>query len=1036
MKRKLLLSAMLTLLFVCLFVLSVSATTVADDDTDELTLGECIIADLDGVTIPEPTVGLVYTLDDGTMTATVSGRGTFAGGVLAFPSTVTYGGNTYAVTKINSSLFQNLEYDLYIPDSITFIAGGSYSGTFGNSTIGYIYIGSGLSGFERETFSGSKGFKSFVCKSKPTYVGMYAFNQNGASAEFETFELDLTHVVRIEENAFSNASFLSKGEIAFGECLEFIGGSAFISSKANGSIVIPAGCSLGGRCFNGTSFDLVCIKVTPGTQISLPQEIFSGSDGGLTVVFDGGAVANTNHVFSGNSMTVYMPTVSDIQTLVSTAALKSGNERIAYVTFYSCEDGHKYTSSKTGELTDQGEAEIAHIYTAEPVHFPADCSRYERYAYVCYCCGNESVVSQGSEYGNHDFRVSIKLPTCQSNGYREYDCRVCSHKESAHIAGQVSHNASVLTYVLKDSTTVTATASCADCKSVVTVTDISLVNKCYIEGYGLFDATLEYLSISADGVVTPSSAATFDKAVIYFPSYVEVDGEIVEVKTVQGFKALSISGIYIPDTVTRIAGGAGVGCFGDMRDLTNLVVGSGVTVLEREVFCMGNSIKLDEFIFKGVITRIETYALKTVSASATDIPYEFNTYLDYVGCQVNLGGNIIREARIAKGCDLSEKFAFNNANGLLTVYIEGGDTPETALDLGQEFTSNTCTRIYYIKGYVTVSGQAVIAGMNETRIYMESTDAIDVFASAIKAQNYKDRINKAVFFDCETGKAWYVPHNADRSEHTSVPFAHGGIVTEIGATCTQNGSVTESCFVCGSVVSSTVTDMLAHDVDGGVITVMPTPTDSGIIVYTCITCGDAEEVEIPALSESHGENVTVVYPNGYTEKGMVNTLCTLCDFAESRETAAMVEMLGFSLKEDMSAITYGYKLDMEAIKFYESIMGDAEIGFIIANAGDVEAKGLLDGEFNVLESVRGAKILIYGREYSYAEVKLVGLNTEELRMADFLLALYVVADSDNNGERDISFLQQSFNKVDNKPVTVGDCQLNTASIERAYKELN
>ena len=846
----------------------------------------------------------------------------------------------------------------------------------------------------------------------------------------------MTHVVRIEDFAFSGATLISKGEIAFGECLEFVGSSAFLSSGANGTVTIPANCTLNYRSFNGTSFEFVCIKVAKGETKSLPQELFSGASGGLTLVIDGSAVANANHVFSGNSMTVYMPTVSDIQGLVSTAAQKSGNERLGFVTFYSCEDGHKYTSSKTGELTDKGEAEEVHIYTAEPVHFPADCSHYERYAYVCYCCGNESVVSQGSEYGNHDFRVSIKLPTCQSNGYREYACRVCSYKESAHVAGQVSHNASVFSYELNGYATVTVTTSCSDCKQVVSTENVSLVNKCYIEGYGLFDATLEYVSVSADGVATPNSAATFDKAVIYFPSFAEIDGEIVEVKTVQGFKALSIGAIYIPDTVTRLVGGANVGCFGDVYDLTNVVVGSGVTVLESEVFCMGRGVKLNEFIFKGVITRIEKFALKTLSESASDIPYEFNTDLSYVGYQVNLSGNIIREVRIAKDCDLSEKFAFNNANGLLTVYIEGGDTPETALDLGQEFTSNTCTRIYYIKGYVTVSGQAVLSGMNDTRIYMESTDAIDVFANAIKAQNYKDRINKAVFFDCETGKAWYVPHNAERSEHTSVPFTHGGVVTEVGATCTQNGSVTESCFVCGSVVSSTVTDMLAHDVDGGVITVMPTLTDSGIIVYTCITCGDAEEVEIPALSESHSENVMVAYPNGYTEKGMVNTFCTLCDFAESRETAAMVEMLGFSLKEDMSAITYGYKLDMEAIKFYESMMGDAEIGFIIANAGDVEAKGLLDGEFNVLKSVRGAKILIYGREYSYVEVKLVGLNTEELRMADFLLALYVVADSDNNGERDISFLQQSFNKVDNKPVTVGDCQLNTASIERAYKELN
>ena len=1036
MKRILFISA-LAMLLACLFVISVgAATTVTDDETDELTLGACNIAGLDGVTIPSPTIGLVYTLDEEAKTASVSGRGSFAGGVLAFPSTVSYDGNTYAVTRIEKNLFQSLTYDLYIPDSVTVIAGGDRTGTFGNSTIGYIYIGSGLNGFERETFSGSKGFKSFICKSKPTYVGVYAFNQNSAHADFDGFELDLTKVVRFEEYAFAGASFLSKGEIAFGECLEFVGSNAFVNSLANGTVIVPANCSLSSRCFNGTSFELVYIKVAPGETKELPQELFSGASGSLTVVIDGNAVANQNHVFSGNSMNVYMPTVAQIQVLASTAAVKSGNERLSKVTFYSCADGHKYSSSSNGALTDNGEVESPHIYTAELVHFLPNCSSYERYVYICYCCGSEQVVREGSEYGNHDFRVSIKLPNCQSKGYREYDCRVCGYKESAHIAGQVSHNPSVVSYIVNSNATVTVTNRCSDCNTIVNETEVSLVGKCYIEGYGLFDASLDYINVSADGVATPNSEAYFDEAVIYFPSFVEVDGQTVEVKTVQGFKAKSIKSIYIPDTVTRIVGGPGKGCFGDISGLKNVVVGKGVTAIERETFCMGRGASLDEFIFKGTITRLELYALLAVSASSSSIPYEFNTNLTYVGKQVNIGGNIIREARIAKGCDLSEKFAFNDANGLLTVYIEGGDTPDTALDLGQEFTSNICTRNYYIKGYVTVSGQAVLSGMENTRIYMESVNAIDVFASAIKAQQYNQRMDKAAFFDCETGAAWYVASNADRVVHPSLSFTHGGVTSVVEATCTQSGSVTHSCFICGDVVSTEETEKLSHSVDGGVITVMPTENENGKIVYTCKICGDTEEREIYALSKTHKDKITIVYPNGYTEKGIVSTACTMCDFCENGETGAIVEILGFSVKEDMTSITYGYKLDVENLAFYENEMGATDIGFIVANAGDVAENGLLDDEFNVIDGVRGFKVPIYGRQYCYLEIKIVGAVTEALRAADFVISLYVVADVDGDGSNDISFVQPSFEKEDNKTVTAGDYLLNTVSINRAYNELN
>ncbi len=1037
MKKRILFAAMLALLFACLFALTVGAsTTVTDDETDELILGECVIANLDGVTIPSPTVGLEYSLDEEAMTAAISGRGSFAGGVLSIPSTVTYGGSTYTVTTINNNLFQKLTYDLYIPDSITFIGGGSQLGTFGNSTIGYIYIGSGLNGFERETFSGSKGFKKFVCKSKPTYIGMYAFNQNAAAAEFEGFELDLTRVERFEESAFAGASFLSKGEIAFGDCVNFIGSSAFLNTRVNGAIVIPADCTLNYRCFNGTSFELVCIKVPEGETRSLPQELFSGSDGNMTVVIDGNAVANANHVFSGNSMTVYMPTTAQIQELTSTAALRSGNERLANVVFYSCLDDRKYTSSKDGTLTDAGETLGKHVYTTTPVLFPADCSRYERYAYVCYCCGNEDVVSQGSEYGNHDFRVSIKLPTCQSFGYREYECRVCGCKESAHIAGQVNHNPSIESYQLKDSMTVIVTKRCEDCNGVVSVTEVSLVGKCYIEGYGLFDASLDYVSVNAEGVATPKSDATFDNAVIYFPSFVMVDGSAVEVKTVQGFKAKSIASIYIPDTVTRIAGGSGKGCFGDISTLKNIVVGKGVTAIEQEVFCIGNGAKLDEFIFKGVITRLESFALKSVSASSSSISHEFNTNLSYVGKQVNLDGNIIREAKLAKGCDLSQKFAFNNANGLVTVYIEGGDTPETALDLGQEFTSNLCTKNLYIKGYVTVSGQAVLSGQSGTRIYMSSIDAIDYFATAIKSQGYRDRINSATFMDCETGTAWYINSNQDRVEHPNVSFSHGGVVTVVEATCTEKGSTTESCFVCGEVTSVFEIDAFPHSVDGGVITVMPTQGAKGVIVYTCTTCGEAEEREIYALSTYHEDNVVVTYPNGYTENGTLSTKCTMCDFCQDDEVDALVEILGFSVKEDMTSITYGYKLNIDVLTSYEGYMGALDIGFIVANASDVESIGLLDKDYNMLDGVRGFKIAIVGRQYCYIEIKVVGMATDALRSADFLLTLYVVGDSDGDGNRDLSFVQQSLENVDNKPITAGDYVLNTISLNRAYSELN
>lgn len=1033
MNKKILLILVIAMLSMCLFAISISATTVTDSDDDKMTLGQCTIANLDGVTIPSPTVGLVYLLDDKSMTATVSGKGSFSGGELVFPSTVKYDGKTYDVTTINSGLFQNLTYDLYIPDSITFIAGGSRVGTFGNSTIGYVYIGSGLTSFERETFSGSKGFKSFICKSKPTKIDMYAFNQNSAASDFSGFELDLTHVVRIEESAFAGASFLNRGTIEFGDCLEYVGYNGFVESWANGSVIVPANCELSNRCFNGTSFEFVCIRVTKGETRELPQELFSGAHGPMTVVIDGNATTTMPHTLSGNEMHIYMPSFEQIQTLTTAIGKQSNNGRLTKATFYSCEDGHKYKSSSDGTLTDDGEVE-GHCYTANTVTFPANCMEGEKEVYICYTCGYEKIDRKSDVLGDHVFRVSIKMPSCQSAGYYEYLCSVCGHTESAHIAGMVSHNASNVSYTLKNSQTLTATKYCVDCGAFVSSEDISLVNKCYIEGYGLFDATLEYVSVSADGVATPKDGAIFENADIYFPSCVMIDENVVEVKTVSGFKAKSIKSIYIPDSVTRIAGGGGVGCFGDIYTLENIVVGKGVTAIEQETFCMGNSVYVNQFIFKGTITRLENLCLSNLNATSADIPYEFNTNLSYVGQKVNLDGNIIREARIAKGCDLSQKFAFNNANGLLTVYIEGGDTPETALDLGQEFTSNLCTRIYYIKGYVKVTGQAVFAGQNNTRVYMSNVKAIDYFTASIKQYSFSNRMNSAAFYACDDETVWYVANDADRIAHPSLSFAHGGTVNEIEASCTQGGAIVESCFVCGDVVSTTPTTEPTHNFNNGIITEMPTQDKAGRIVYTCLTCGEIEEKEIYKLSSTHESIVDIIYANGYAQSGIANTKCSHCDFQASEELMPLIIDLGYSLKDDNTGIVCGYKTNLEVLDYCRANMNDMKFGFLIANAQDVSQHGLFDSEFNKNQAIRGFFVDLTDTTFAYLDVSVVGAKTDAMKNADFIIAVYVVSDSDGDGSIDATFVQTSMKGGNNKPIIYGDTVLNTISINRAKED--
>lgn len=1032
--KKVLLTIVMCMLLCCALTIFASAASVTDDGTN-VTLGNCTITGLDGVTIPSPTRGLVYTLDDETMTATVSGKGSFTGGEgvsLVFPSSVTYNEKTYSLTTINSQLFQGLTYDLYIPDSVITIKGGDRTGTFGNATISKVYIGTGVKEFGRETFSGAKPYTVFVCKAKPEIIGIYAFNGNSAvSGGMTAFELDLSHAVRIEQLAFNSATFLNGQSIEFGDCLEYVGVEAFLSSKATGKITIPENCVLSNRCFNGTSFSRIMINVPKGQTKALPAELVSGASGGLSIVFNGPAIAGGNYVLSMSSMSIYMLTKEDVQAFATSISQYDGKERISNATFYTCE-GESYTSTSAGVLSEPKTVE-PHCYTDELVHLEANCSNYERDTYICYACGYEKIVSQGTELGNHVFETTTKAPSCQSIGYTEYHCTVCGYEESGAFVDKASHSNTVEKYGAVTGSNLEVSYYCEYCNTLDRTESVSLVNKCYIEGYGLFDATatLDYISVDANGVVTPSSA-TFERANLYFPSFVKVGDDIVEVKQIKGFNGKSIRAIYVPDTVTRIVGGSGVGCFGNNSALLIVVVGKGVTVVEQEVFSMGGGANLNEFVWKGTITEIHTLAFQNMNASSTSIPYEFKTNLTYVGKQVNLNGNIIREAHIAKGCNLSEKFAFNNANGLVTVYIEGGDTPETALDLGQEFTSNTGTKYYYIKGYVTVSGQAVLAGLNNTRIFMDSVDAIDVFASAIKKNGYASRMDNATFLDCETQKAWLIKSSEDRKEHTAVAFYHGGVFTKTEATCTQMGYDIESCFVCGATITRDETPMLEHDYDGGVITKMPDCKDLGVIVYTCIGCGESDEFAIFRDYTTHEYEHLISYINGFDKNGTERDVCTICDDVQNEEALLpIIVALGYSVKDDRTGIDGGYTIDLALLDKYEAINGKTKIGILIVNAEKSAALGGVLGSNNKLLSEKGVQVELASRLYSSFNLSITGFTTDALRELDLVISAYVIADLDGDGVEEASYIQYTMPDKDNGEAEFGGLTLNTVSIDRA-----
>lgn len=1050
MKKKLLIILAVMAVIACLFVISAGAATAVTDDGTNMTLGA---PSIDGLTVDDgvgASVGFKYSLDEETKTASVTGVGSAftAGGVIAIPSTVTYNGVTYTVTSVGDKALNGIASTvLIVPDTIKSTGDSS----FANASRNEIYIGSGLSELSSAMFSAVSELDVFVCKSKITKIGTYAFNCVKRATSSNTFDFDLSNVVEFGSFAFASCTAIKTVNLS--NKVASIGESAFKgASNIDGTIIIPEGTTLGIACFNGMeNLDYMIVEVADGETKVLPQEFLSSGTNfqNLKIYINGNAIAGGYAVLpAGSGHELYMPTEEALQAFVTSVTLQNYNRLGNLSMVYACGEGKAFKCSSSAVLTLQDGTEAPHNYS-ETRYVSANCVAYDKYYIECYGCKKQVISTEGTEYGPHDFEISIKAPNCQSKGYTEYDCTICKLQKTGDWTAATEHIYISTGYAVNGSS-ITISKACSACNTSGEDEVATLVNKCYIEGYGLFDATMDLITVSTDGVVTPNSSAAYDSSVIYFPSYVEINGVVVEVKTIQGFNKKSLSEIYVPDTVTRIVGGSNVGCFGNISTLKTVVVGKGVTELEREVFSMGNGATLDVFIFKGTITKIDTYAMQKMNAG-DNIQYELNTHLTFLGEFVNSGGNLLKEVYITNECSITAK-AFNGALGLAKCYIEGGADLDNAKSLPQEMFSgdNQVLRVY-MNGYV-IPGGNYVAPTRGAYFYFATQEQMVCFVKSATGLSGNDRYGASAFFCCADidseadSQRWRIA-TTDISENTTIDnfyhdsygynehIAYGGIVTE--ATCQGAGSISSSCYMCNTLLTAEIIPQIEHSLDGGVITRMPDCKNLGAISYTCLKCDEVQELTIFNDYSTHEYKLVLLYTDGFTANGIERTYCTICDDKEHEDIVIgpIFKVIGYSIKDNRTGLACGYEVFTEALNNYESKMGKLKFGMLLANASIAKENGLLDENFALIAGNKGIQIEITELTYKFFNISITGFGTDALKALDLIVTAYVIADADCNGTKEISFIQHTMENKDNGTDTFGGYTLNTVSIDRADPQL-
>ena len=120
--------------------------------------------------------------------------------------------------------------------------------------------------------------------------------------------------------------------------------------------------------------------------------------------------------------------------------------------------------------------------------------------------------------------------------------------------------------------------------------------------------------------------------------------------------------------------------------------------------------------------------------------------------------------------------------------------------------------------------------------------------------------------------------------YTEVIPAAGHTYTDVVTkpTCTEDGYTTHTCSVCGDTYTDSTVSKLGHNFNEGTVTKEPTCAATGVMTYTCSTCGKTLQETIPMVDH--------VYDNGAVTKtptcsalGVMTYTCTGCGHTYTEE---------------------------------------------------------------------------------------------------------------------------------------------------------
>ena len=235
----------------------------------------------------EPSEGLIYTLNSGSASYTVSGIGTCIDSDIAIPAKY----NGKPVTSLGGGAFYNCTglTSITIPNSVTSIGGSAFSGCKGLTSI---TIPNSVTSIGWHAFEDCTGLTSITIPNSVKSIGEHAFYRCTGLTSITI----PNSVTSIGSEAFYNCTGLTS--ITIPNSVTSIGGSAFSGCKGLTSITIPNSVTIiGSYTFYGCS-GLTSIEI-PNSVTSIGYRAFYNCTGLTSVTIGNGVTSIGDSAFDG-----------------------------------------------------------------------------------------------------------------------------------------------------------------------------------------------------------------------------------------------------------------------------------------------------------------------------------------------------------------------------------------------------------------------------------------------------------------------------------------------------------------------------------------------------------------------------------------------------------------------------------------------------------------------------------------------------------------------------------------------------------------